>query len=260
MKPAQTAIVSAACAAVATLLHAADIPLSQRRSSYEQMSPQTRAMQDEDTANPASLWVLDGAALWNNRDNGAARACADCHGDVKASMAGATARHPRVDVSTGRVVNIEARINICRTTNQQAQPWNYESKELLALSALLARQSRGEKIAPVQEETAQAAIERGRATWQRRQGQLNLSCAHCHDDNWDRRLAGAPVPQGHPTGYPIYRLEWQTLGSLQRRLRNCLTGMRAQLHPLGSQELAELELFLMWRARDMVADGPAVRP
>ena len=48
-----------------------------------------------------------------------------------------------------------------------------------------------------------------------REGQLNLSCANCHDDNWDKRLAGSPIPQAHPTGYPIYRLEWQTLGSLQ---------------------------------------------
>ena len=37
----------------------------------------------------------------------------------------------------------------------------------------------------------------------------------------------AVIPQAHPTGYPIYRLEWQGLGSLQRRLRNCLVGMRA---------------------------------
>ena len=68
------------------------------------------------------------------------------------------------------------------------------------------------------------------------------------------------MPQGHPTGYPIYRLEWQTLGSLQRRLRNCLTGMRAVAEPLGAQELVDLELYLMWRARGMPMETPAVRP
>ena len=47
-------------------------------------------------------------------------------------------------------------------------------------------------------------------------------CAQCHDDNWGKRLAGNIVPQGHPTGYPVYRLEWQSLGSLQRRLRPLL--------------------------------------
>ena len=34
-----------------------------------------------------------------------------------------------------------------------------------------------------------------------------------------QKLAAVTIPQGHPTGYPIYRLEWQTLGSLKRRLR-----------------------------------------
>jgi sulfur-oxidizing protein SoxA len=33
-------------------------------------------------------------------------------------------------------------------------------------------------------------------------------------------LAGNVIPQAHPTGYPIYRLEWQKMGSLQRRLQS----------------------------------------
>jgi sulfur-oxidizing protein SoxA len=93
-----------------------------------------------------------------------------------------------------------------------------------------------------------------------RQGQLNLSCAQCHDDNWGQKLSGAPIPQGHPTGYPLYRLEWQSLGSIQRRLRNCLIGMRAEPYPYGAQEYVVLELYLMWRARGMKMETPAVRP
>jgi hypothetical protein len=102
--------------------------------------------------------------------------------------------------------------------------------------------------------------ERGRALWRLRQGQLNLSCAQCHDDHWGRRLGGAPIPQGHPTGYPLYRLEWQSLGSLGRRLRNCLTGARAEPFPAGSPELVDLEVYLAWRARGLAIETPAVRP
>jgi sulfur-oxidizing protein SoxA len=94
----------------------------------------------------------------------------------------------------------------------------------------------------------------------RRQGQLNLSCANCHDDNWDKRLAGSAITQAHPTGYPLYRLEWQSLGSLQRRLRACIFGIRAQPYDFGSPELVEMELYLMSRARDMPIETPAVRP
>ena len=56
--------------------------------------------------------------------------------------------------------------------------------------------------------------------------------------------AAAPIPQAHPTGYPLYRLEWQGLGSLQRRLRNCMVGVRAEPFPFGAPEYVDLELYL----------------
>src|SRR5262249_40893622 len=100
----------------------------------------------------------------------------------------------------------------------------------------------------------------GRASFNRRQGQLNLSCAQCHDDHWGKHLAGSVIPQAHPTGYPIYRLEWQSVGSLERRLRNCVFGIRAQVPEFGADELVDLELYLMWRARGMKVEAPGVRP
>ena len=60
--------------------------------------------------------------------------------------------------------------------------------------------------------------------------------------------------------YAIYRLEWQAVGSLQRRLRNCMSGMRAETYDFGAPELVDLEYYLMWRARGMAMEAPAVRP
>jgi len=238
----------------------AEIPASQRKSGYDFMARGTRAMQDDDTANPGMLSVLDGEALWRRRAGAAERSCADCHGDARTSMKGVAARHPAFSPAQNRPVTIAQRINLCRTERQQAKPLPYESRDLLALSAYVGRQSRGEPIAIAEDENTRPFIARGRAAFTQRQGQLNLSCAMCHDDNWSGRLAGSPVTQGHPTGYPIYRLEWQSAGSLHRRLRNCLTGMRAVAPPLGAPELVELELYLMWRARGMPLETPAVRP
>ena len=102
--------------------------------------------------------------------------------------------------------------------------------------------------------------ERGPARCSSAAGQLDLSCAACHDDNWGRRLGGSAIPQAHPTGYPLYRLEWQALGSLQRRLRNCMTGVRAEPFAFGAPEFVDLELYLMSRARGMPIETPAVRP
>jgi sulfur-oxidizing protein SoxA len=239
---------------------AAEIPLAERKSGYDFMGRETRAMQDDDTTNPGMLWVLDGEALWNRRDGAAGKSCADCHGDARASMKGVAARYPTFNESRRRPVDLEQRINICRADQQQATPFAFERKELLALSAYVGRQSRGMPIDVAGDERSKPFLEAGRDLFNKRQGQLNLSCAQCHDDNWGQKLAGAPVPQGHATGYPLYRLEWQGLGSLQRRLRNCIVGMRAEPYAFGAPEYVDLELYLMWRARGMPVETPAVRP
>jgi sulfur-oxidizing protein SoxA len=249
-----------AIVAVAASAFAGEIPLSERRSGYDFMSRETRAIQDDDTANPGLLWVLEGEALWKRKTGAAGRACADCHGDARASMKGVAARHPSFEAARGRPIGLEQRINVCRTERQQAPPLAWESRDLLALTAYVARQSRGLPIDVAADERARPFLDAGRAAFERRQGQLNLSCSQCHDDHWGRRLAGNVIPQAHPTGYPIYRLEWQGLGSLQRRLRNCLVGMRAEGHDYGAPELVDLELYLMWRARGMTIETPAVRP
>jgi L-cysteine S-thiosulfotransferase len=239
---------------------AADIPLSERKSGYQFLARETRAMQDDDTANPGMLWVLDGEALWNRKVGKANKSCADCHNDASTSMKGVAARYPAFNEAANRPIDLEQRINICRTDQQNATPLLFESNEMLALAGFVARQSRGMPIAVSDDERTKPFIQAGRAMFERRQGQLNLSCAQCHDDNWGAKLAGVSVPQGHPTGYPLYRLEWQAMGSLQRRLRNCLIGMRAQAYTFGAPEYVNLELFLMWRARGMAIETPAVRP
>jgi sulfur-oxidizing protein SoxA len=243
-------------AAFCACIQAGEIPLTERRSGYELMSRETRAMQDDDATNPALFALQDGEALWNRKEG--ERSCASCHGDAAQSMKGAAARYPTV--SRGKPINLEQRINVCRVEQQHAPAFAYESKELLALTAYVGRQSRGMPIAIEANAATRPHIEAGRALYERRQGQLNLSCSQCHDDNWGRLLAGSPIPQGHATGYPIYRLEWQSMGSLERRLRNCLIGVRAEPYAYGSPEMVELELYLMWRARGMKLETPAVRP
>jgi sulfur-oxidizing protein SoxA len=259
MSPILGAVLGAALA-IGVAAVAGEIPTAERRSGYDFMGRDTRAMQDDDTANPGMLWVLDGAALWARPAGAAGKACADCHGDARTSMQGVAARHPALDPARGRPVSLEQRINACRTERQQAPALAWESRELLALTAHVARQSRGLPIAVAPDARLQPFVDAGRATFHRRQGQLNLACSQCHDELWGRKLAGNVIPQAHPTGYPIYRLEWQGLGSLQRRLRNCLVGIRAEPYAYGAPELVDLELYLMWRARGMAIESPGVRP
>jgi sulfur-oxidizing protein SoxA len=239
---------------------AADIPEAQRRSGYEFIGRETRAMQDDDAANPGMLTVLEGEALWNRGEGPAGKSCASCHGDGRTSMNGVAARYPAFDAARGAPVDLEERINLCRTERQETAPLPFESAELLALTAFVAHRSKGQPIAISEDPQTRRLVNAGREIFERRQGQLNLSCAQCHDDNWGQRLGGAVIPQAHPTGYPLYRLEWQSLGSLRRRLRNCLVGMRAEPSPDDAPEIVDLELYLAWRARGLLIDTPAVRP
>ncbi|OGB04975.1 MAG: sulfur oxidation c-type cytochrome SoxA [Burkholderiales bacterium RIFCSPHIGHO2_12_FULL_69_20] len=231
-----------------------------RRSGLSFMSPALQALQRDDAQNPGMLWVQDGAALWRAPAGQAGKTCADCHGDAAASMAGVAARYPAWDAASSAPINLAGRINACRQHHQQAPPLGADQPDLLALSAYLGLQSRARPMAPPADERLAPLRAQGQALWQQRLGQLNLACSHCHDQRAGQRLGGAVIPQGHATGYPIYRLEWQSLGSLQRRLRGCVVGVRAEPFAPDSPEWLALEAWLALRAAGMAVETPAVRP
>jgi sulfur-oxidizing protein SoxA len=243
----------------ALLLGCATTPADTRRSGFTEMGASTQAMQREDSMNPALLWVQEGEQLWRRRPANASQACAACHGEPSA-LKGVAPRYPAWDALTGRPVNLATRINLCRERHQGLPALAGEQQELLALEALVGLQSRGLPIAPPDDPRLQPFRARGAAMYRARIGQLDLSCAQCHDERAGGHLGAALIPQGHATGYPLYRLEWQALGSLGRRIRNCMTGVRAEPLAHGSIEMVELELHLASRAMGMPVETPAVRP
>jgi sulfur-oxidizing protein SoxA len=230
-----------------------------RKSGFEFMQPATQALQKDDTQNPAMLWVTDGRAIWTQPDGEARKSCADCHGDIN-RMRGVATRYPQYSLVAKRVINLGQQINQCRTTQQQAKAWSAENATLLGLEAAVARESRGQPVAPPSQPQLADAQKRGEVLFNKRIGQVDLSCRDCHDTLAGKRLGGNPIPQAHPTGYPIYRLEWQSVGSLQRRMRGCMTAVRAEPYPYGAAELAELEAYLSMRAAGMTLEAPGVRP
>lgn len=236
-----------------------------RRSGYHFMGPATRQLQDDDSQNPAFLWIGAGEDAWRAAPGpratvSGARACAGCHGELATAMRGVAARHPAVEPASGRVMTLPQRLNHCRVTRQGLPPWPAGSEALLGLEAAVALASRGLPIAPGTEAALVHAQARGEALYRQQLGQLGLSCAQCHDGHAGQRLGGAVIPQAHPTGYPIYRLEWQSLGSLPRRLRNCLAGVRAEPFADDDPAWVDLEAYLMRRAAGMAMDAPGVRP
>lgn len=247
----------AGCAAL--LACAAPLPPATpetRRSGFDDMSPALQALQRDETRHPGMLWVQEGQALWSQRAaNG--RSCAGCHGG---GLGGVAARYPALDAALGKPLSLAARIDQCRVSQLGQSAQGADGAQVLPLTAWLAHQSRDARLAPASEPRIAAWTARGAQLWQQRLGQLNLACAQCHDQRAGQRLGGALIPQGHATGYPAYRLEWQTLGSLERRMRSCVVGVRAEPFAPGADEWLALELYLMQRAAGMAHEGVAVRP
>lgn len=226
---------------------------------HQFQSSESQRLQSDDGANPGMLWVEQGAALWSKPATETAKSCANCHGDAAISMKGVAARYPAVDPTSGRLLNLELRINQCRTANQGAPALAWESDALLGLTAYVTRQSQGMPKSAVIDGSARPFFEAGRVFFTERQGQLNVACTQCHDDNVSRRLRGDLISQGQTEGWPAYRLEWQKLGSLSRRIRACSLGVRAEVLDYGAPEYLALELYLAWRGEGLALSAPGVR-
>lgn len=223
------------------------------RPTRDYLSPELRQAQDDPSRHPGWLWVEDGEALWRGGD----RSCQSCHGDISA-MAGVAARYPAV-ANDGVLLNLEGRIERCRSRNQGQTAFGYESEALLSLTAAIALRSRGMPVSVETDGAATPFLEEGRRFYETRQGQMNLACGQCHDSNAGRHLRGDVISNGLGTGYPAYRLEWNTVGSLHRRLRACSLGVRAEQLPLGSPDYLALELFLASRATGLPIEAPGLR-
>ena len=236
----------------------ADWPTDPKLSGNAFLTPGLLKLQNDAQNSPVSLWLDKGAALWSDASSGPS--CQSCHGAVETLKRAATT-FPRITSGTA-LINLEDQIVKCSTRGGR-EAFKVEEDEVLSLSALLHHAAKGLPInvqAPAQHsELWQARLSRGTALFSTRLGRINLACIHCHDQNIGRQMRLDVVSPGHPTGFPIYRMSWQRLGSVERRLRACYSGVQAVLPAPGDADLRDLELYLKVRANGMLMDGPSVR-
>jgi len=226
-------------------------------SGYEFLLPETKALQDDDFANPGMLWVELGGELWQKQAaNGTS--CQSCHGAPE-TMRGVGTRYPQWSDAQAGIVSLEQQINICRTERQQEPVFPYSSDELNGLTALVMHQSRGLPMSVATDGRAADAIARGKNYYETRRGQLNLACTSCHVEHVGDRLRGETISQGQVNGFPIYRQLWQGMGSVGRMIAWCNDAVRAEPLAEGSQMAVELELYLRSRGEGLPIESPAVR-
>lgn len=228
------------------------------RSGFEFLTPDLQALQQDEFANPGTLWLERGERLWHAAP-ASARSCESCHAGASRSMRGVAARYPAFARELNRVINLEQRINRCRTQHQRSAAFAYESQDLLALTLWVTYPSRGMPMAVKVDGPAAASHERGRQFFYTRRGQLDLGCSACHEQYVGARLRGETISEGQINGFPVYRQLWQSLASTHRMFAWCNESVRSAPYAPGSQEYVDLELFLKARGRGLSLEVPAVR-
>jgi sulfur-oxidizing protein SoxA len=231
----------------------------EKRSGYTYAKAETRTIQDDDFDNPGFLWVDTGEELWDAVDGGEGKACATCHGDAAESMAKVGATYPVFAKELGKPINVEQRINQCRSERMGAEPWKWESQELLAMTSYVKNQSHGAPMSVALSDELMPFYRAGEDFYYQRRGQLDMACSTCHVDNAGGQLRANVLSQGQANGFPTYRLKWQKVGSLHRRFRGCNSQVRATPFANGSDEYVNLELYLTHRSNGLPVETPAVR-
>ncbi|MDP5362858.1 MAG: sulfur oxidation c-type cytochrome SoxA [Paracoccaceae bacterium] len=221
-------------------------------------SDETQSLQMDDFENPGMIFVDDAIDAWNTVDGTAGNSCAACHGEPE-SLAGVRAVYPKWNDEAEEVRTIAMQVNGCRTERMGAEAWKYDGKEMINMEALIASVSRGMPVDVAIDGPAQSMWELGREIYYTRFGQLDLSCANCHEDNYGNNIRSDHLSQGQINGFPTYRLKNAQLNGVQSRFRGCIRDTRGETYGVGVEELIALELYVASRGNGLSVEGPSVR-
>jgi len=235
-------------------------PLSEIISGYDFRQPMIREMQDDEFSNPGMILVDYGSDIWEKKEGSAGKSMADVWEECAGvDAATAAVSYPRYHEGAGKVISLEQQINYCRETAMGAEPYKWEKQDMLGITAFIRYQGNGETTNVSVDGPAAAAFERGKELYYQRVGQLDMSCAHCHEDNYGNYIRADMLSQGHINGFPLYRVKWNGVGSTHRRFRGCNGNIRATKLPYGHEDYVALELYLAWRGNGLKVEAPAVR-
>ena len=234
-------------------------PFEDLYSGWRFRDPATQVIQTDDFTNPGMLVVERGEAEWSKVDGTAGKSCASCHNDASQTMKGVRAQMPKWQQAAAKPLTLEQTINACRTTNMGAAEWKWESDEMLGMTAYIGLQSRGMPVNVKTDGEMSLWLEKGKEIYYARNGQLDMSCATCHEQNTGKMIRADHLSQGHVNGFPTYRLKWGGVGSIHRRFKGCMQDVRAEPYAVGSDEFVALELYVASRGMGLSVETPSVR-
>lgn len=218
---------------------------------------ETQALQLDDFDNPAMIFVDQALDLFETVDGTEGKSCASCHDGGPEEFAGLHATMPKV--VDGKLIVMEDLINQHRAEKMGAEPWKWSGGDMQAMVALIGLQSRGMPVNVAIDGDAAPFWELGKEMYYTRYGQLELSCANCHEDNYGNMIRADHLSQGQTNGFPTYRLKQAKLISKHNRFRGCIRDTRAETFAEGSDEFRALELYVASRGNGLSVETPAVR-
>ncbi len=228
-------------------------------SGWQYALSETQEMQADDFDNPAFPAVERGEGLWSTAIGSKNKSCADCHDDASVSMKGVRAAMPKWKASLGKPITLEQQINECRVDRQGAEKLKFDDNDMLAMTSYVGLQSRGMPVKVQTDGPMAEWTDKGKKIYYTRVGQLDMSCANCHEDNYGNYIRANLLSQGQSNGFPVFRLKWQKLGSIQRRFKGCMSNIRADPYKVGSDEFVALELYVASRGNGLSVETPSVR-
>lgn len=235
------------------------------------IDPKTRAMPVgfgdnlDPTNNPAVLLAEARRALWTKAGpNGKSCASAGCHTGGVESMKGVATKWPKYVAKYGRVMSIDDFLGPHGEDTMGGNVLPPQSEDNIHLTALIKMQSTGMPVQlDLNSPEIKAALERGKATFNKRVGLRNHACADCHTAEkgggkflGGRLLGLATAPLTHH--FPTYRTNFTRSWDIRKRFQWCMLPLGMNFIPGDSVEYAELELYLTSLGQNKPLNVPGI--
>ncbi|PCJ04715.1 MAG: sulfur oxidation c-type cytochrome SoxA [Rhodobacteraceae bacterium] len=238
--------------------HLSDV-LDEINSGWLYRKDETQLLQMDDFDNPGMIFVDLALDEWNTVDGSEDKSCASCHDNVEDSMQGVRAVYPKWNDDAQEMRTLTMQINDCRVNQMGADKWKYTGGDIANMEALISVQSRGLPVNVAIDGPAQSTWDEGKELYYTRTGQLDLSCANCHEENYGNMIRADHLSQGQINGFPTYRLKNAKLNTVHARFKGCIRDTRAETYKPGSSEFVALELYVASRGNGLSVEGPSVR-
>ncbi|MDU8929072.1 sulfur oxidation c-type cytochrome SoxA [Alisedimentitalea sp. MJ-SS2] len=236
-----------------------DGALDEAISGWHFRSDETQALQADDFDNPGMIYVDQAMDDWVKVEGSEGKSCASCHDDPAESMKGVRAVYPKWNEETGKLHTLQTQINHCRTERMGAEPLKYAKTKINRMEAMISSHSRGMPVNVAIDGPVADIWAKGKEMYYTRFGQLELSCASCHEENYGNHIRSDHLSQGQINGFPVYRLKNAKLTSAQARFKGCIRDTRAETFSPNSDEFHALELYVTSRGNGLSVEGPSVR-